>query len=57
VAPDLTRGYYKNLFKFEPRPYCALDEKNFMERDKITKSERCKLEAPFTEEELKKSCF
>lgn len=49
--------YYKNLFRWEPRPDINLKEDFFSEEAKITVEENARLEARFTEEEIKTGVF
>jgi hypothetical protein len=49
--------YYKDMFKFEPRPNMNINENFFSKEEKITQEENRILEERFTEEEVKKVVF
>jgi hypothetical protein len=53
VASD----YYKDLFKYETRPDINIDEHFFSQEEKVSKEERETLDAPFSEEEVRKAVF
>ena len=49
--------YYKNLFKWEPRPDMNLREDFFNEEEKNSKEENDRLESRFIKEEIKTAMF
>jgi hypothetical protein len=49
--------YYKDLFKFEPRPNINISSNFFSEGEKVTEEENALLEEKFTVEEIKKVVF
>jgi hypothetical protein len=51
---EVTTQYYKNLFRFEPRPNIKLSEEFFTNEEKISK-EREMLEKRISKEEIKNS--
>jgi hypothetical protein len=53
VASD----YYKGLFKYEARHNINIDEHFFSQEEKVSEEERETLEAPFSEEEIRKVVF
>jgi hypothetical protein len=53
----IATNYYKNLFKFEDRPDIRINDDFFEEEDKVSLEETAILEAPFSEEEVKKAIF
>jgi hypothetical protein len=54
---DAASEYYKNLFKFEPRPEMNISNEFFSREEKFSKEESESLESKFTEIEIKKSMF
>jgi hypothetical protein len=49
--------YYKEIFKFEPRPQINISNNFFSEGGKVSEEENAVLEEEFTEEEIKKRVF
>jgi hypothetical protein len=54
---DLATSYYKDLFKLEESSSCSLADDFFSADEKITLEQNASLEAPFSEEEIKKAVF
>jgi hypothetical protein len=54
---EVATQYYKELFKFEPRPNIKLSEHFFSEEEKVSSDEREVLERRFSEEEIRKTVF
>jgi hypothetical protein len=54
---DASSEYYKNLFKFEPRPEMNISNEFFSREEKFSKEESESLESKFTEIEIKKAMF
>lgn len=49
--------YYRELFKWEPRPDINLRADFYSETEKVSAEENAKLEARFSEEEIKAAVF
>jgi hypothetical protein len=54
---DLATSFYKNLFKKDDPSGCRLAYDFFSTAECVTESQNIDLEAPFTEEEVKKAIF
>jgi hypothetical protein len=54
---DLASVYYKNLFRFEEGSGFSLDSDFFSHNEKVSPEQNLNLEAPFTEQEVKKAVF
>jgi hypothetical protein len=54
---EVATQYYKNLFRFEPRPDIKLSEGFFTDEERLTEGEKDMLEKRFSEEEIKKAVF
>lgn len=54
---EIANNFYKDLFKYEERPDISLTDNFFQGEDKVSSAENLILEAPFTEQEVKKAVF
>jgi hypothetical protein len=54
---EVATQYYKDLFKFEPRPNIKLSGEFFSNEEKVSDEEREVLERRFSEEEVNKAVF
>jgi hypothetical protein len=54
---DIALVYYKNLFHFEEGSGFSLDPDFFSHNEKVSPEQNLNLEAPFTEQEVKKAVF
>lgn len=54
---NIATHFYRDLFKYEENANVSLLQDFFNEDEKVTDEENAKLEAPFTEEEVKKVVF
>jgi len=51
----IATDYYKNLFRYEKKEDININDEFFLEEQKVTEQENLALEAPFTENEIKKA--